>query len=432
MAVHQYIGARYVPYYYENSLDPTSTEWEPNVTYEPLTVVTLPNQHSYISKKTVPASVGSPALNADYWLDSGSYDAYIQNLQDQIDAITPDVAANTQAIDDIIHEKKRLVVITDSYGLHLANPWNNRVASNLQASAPDDYFAFAEGGSGFDVAGLSGHTFETLLQDNITSVTDKNTITDVIFGGGCNDFFYLTSANSLNSAIISATSYAKTQFPNAKIWVSFMGYVSYMSAAKRLDYKTAIACYQEASLANKCAFIDAYQPMHSYLNRADHSHPNNTGAKYIAEIVTNAILGGNDNLITTSFSNVALTAPTGFTTSGDYQLGQRIEKDNAIVKFFRFALTGSIASVAGGVGIEIGTYDLQYMSLISENDQVINLGVAFLANSVWECLPCTVYTTIDPNDPMKAKVMVKAPKNLSSVTNILVPEQMVTIPLVDC
>lgn len=87
MSLHQYIGARYVPYYYQNSLDPTSTEWEPNVTYEALTVVTLPNQHSYISKKTVPDTIGSPALNAEYWLDQGSRDAYINSLQSQIDTI---------------------------------------------------------------------------------------------------------------------------------------------------------------------------------------------------------------------------------------------------------------------------------------------------------------------------------------------------------
>ena len=87
MAMHQYIGARYVPYYYENSLDPTSTEWEPNVNYEPLTVVTLPNLHSYISKKYVPASVGSPVDNPEYWLDSGYANAYIAQLQQEVNDI---------------------------------------------------------------------------------------------------------------------------------------------------------------------------------------------------------------------------------------------------------------------------------------------------------------------------------------------------------
>lgn len=84
MAVRQYIGARYVPTYYENSQDPTSSEWEPNVRYDPLTIVSLPNMHSYQSKKMVPATVGSPAQNPEYWYDQGYAQAYYQALQDQI------------------------------------------------------------------------------------------------------------------------------------------------------------------------------------------------------------------------------------------------------------------------------------------------------------------------------------------------------------
>lgn len=80
----QYIGARYVPIFYVNSQDPSSSEWEVNVTYEPMTWVSLPNGHMYISKKEVPANVGSPASNPDYWLEAGQYNAYIQSLQDQI------------------------------------------------------------------------------------------------------------------------------------------------------------------------------------------------------------------------------------------------------------------------------------------------------------------------------------------------------------
>ena len=85
MAIRQYIGARYVPTYYENSQDPTSSEWEPNVVYDPLTIVSLPNMHSYQSKKMVPANIGSPAQNPAYWYDQGYAQAYYQALQDQID-----------------------------------------------------------------------------------------------------------------------------------------------------------------------------------------------------------------------------------------------------------------------------------------------------------------------------------------------------------
>lgn len=92
MATRQYIGARYVPKFYTNSVD-GSTQWESNVVYEPLTYVTLTNAHMYISKKQVPATVGSPASNADYWLDIGNYNGFIDELQEQINTINSTIGS---------------------------------------------------------------------------------------------------------------------------------------------------------------------------------------------------------------------------------------------------------------------------------------------------------------------------------------------------
>lgn len=84
--VRQYIGARYTTKIYENSLDHSSAEWESGVIYEPLTLVTY-NSSSYISKKNVPATVGNPAANADYWTLTGAYNGQILQLQNQINDI---------------------------------------------------------------------------------------------------------------------------------------------------------------------------------------------------------------------------------------------------------------------------------------------------------------------------------------------------------
>lgn len=81
--VREYIGARYVIKIYENSLDSSSAEWEANVTYEPLTMVTY-NNSSYISKKEVPANIGDPASNPIYWVVSGAYNGQIAQLQQDI------------------------------------------------------------------------------------------------------------------------------------------------------------------------------------------------------------------------------------------------------------------------------------------------------------------------------------------------------------
>lgn len=88
MAVRQYIGARYVTKIYENSLDPSTAEWEVNVNYEPLTLVTY-NNGSYLSKKDVPANIGNPASNPIYWVQTGFYNGQIATLENRIAAVEP-------------------------------------------------------------------------------------------------------------------------------------------------------------------------------------------------------------------------------------------------------------------------------------------------------------------------------------------------------
>lgn len=84
MAVHQYIGARYVPKFYENSVG--TPEWRSGVIYEPLTIVTW-NGNSYTSKKTVPADIGDPSNNPTYWAATGLMNAQVAALQDDVDEL---------------------------------------------------------------------------------------------------------------------------------------------------------------------------------------------------------------------------------------------------------------------------------------------------------------------------------------------------------
>lgn len=82
----QYIGARYVPKFYENSANPNSMEWESGRGYEALTVVTL-NDDTYTSKKPVPSGIGNPANNPQYWAKTGNFNAALEGLQEEISSI---------------------------------------------------------------------------------------------------------------------------------------------------------------------------------------------------------------------------------------------------------------------------------------------------------------------------------------------------------
>lgn len=76
----QYVGARYVIKIYENKNNPNTAEWDSNTFYEPLTMVTY-EYNSYLSKKAVPTTIGNPATNAEYWVQTGYYSGQIIELQ---------------------------------------------------------------------------------------------------------------------------------------------------------------------------------------------------------------------------------------------------------------------------------------------------------------------------------------------------------------
>lgn len=79
MGTRQYIGARYVPMFFENSATGDST-WAANTRYEPLTNVTW-NGCTYTSKIVVPPSVGNPAENPHYWVLTSSSSERLENLE---------------------------------------------------------------------------------------------------------------------------------------------------------------------------------------------------------------------------------------------------------------------------------------------------------------------------------------------------------------
>ena len=81
MANRQYIGARYVPKFYEGS---NGSNWENGVSYEPLTVVQYLND-SYTSKKPVPVNIGNPANNPNYWAHTGAYNAQVEQYKEEVE-----------------------------------------------------------------------------------------------------------------------------------------------------------------------------------------------------------------------------------------------------------------------------------------------------------------------------------------------------------
>lgn len=350
MSVHQYIGARYVPYYYENSLDPASTEWEPNVNYEALTVVTLPNQHSYISKKAVPDTIGTPAANAEYWLDQGARDAYIQDLQDQIDVIDDSISSINNDIEIIANARtdKKLLCIGDSYA---DNPrstifWTNRIAAYYPGTR---YKALPGSGFSTGIPANPNLSFKYLLEQFVSELTadECDEITDIIVCGGWNDgrmvVHNLQTYDDVVAAIKSFVDYANIHFKNAIVHIGFIAWQTPDNTdpiMANLDILRNICYYYEhtryknlhvlegvSSIMHNCAFMDS-----------TYFHPNDNGGRWLAIGILNAIFGGFNykNRITLSNSLVIWNPDYSGTLSG------YMETDGDIVNIYMMisGLTG--------------------------------------------------------------------------------------------
>lgn len=112
MAERQYIGARYVPKFAE------PLEWQTNVSYEPLTIVTYLGG-SYTSKKRVPAGINPQ--NGEYWANTGNYNAQIEEYR-QLTLAVKDEVDNLEKITSL--KDKKILVFGDSIS------WENWEMSN--------------------------------------------------------------------------------------------------------------------------------------------------------------------------------------------------------------------------------------------------------------------------------------------------------------
>lgn len=159
----QYIGARYVVKVYENSTDPSSAEWEANVNYEPLTLVTR-NYGSYLSRKNVPASVGEPSENGAYWAQTGFYNGQIASLEHEVERL--ENLLNTEEAD-----RKSADTEETSKRIETDTILNNKIIAETNARiAADNALELADTALGNSITGVVGD-----LTLEITNRTNADT-----------------------------------------------------------------------------------------------------------------------------------------------------------------------------------------------------------------------------------------------------------------
>lgn len=311
MAVTQYIGARYVPLFYTAS--DNSNDWEAGVIYDPLTIVTYLNQ-SYTSKKPVPASVGNPADNPEYWILTGAYNAQIEQYRQDVDNLTLRV---DDLENNIAPEDETWLFISDSYGGTYGNEaGENRTLWTLldeKLNMPGRTYYMTFSGCGF-VNNTGGGVFEDLVRSQANTIAnniDVSKLTRVIVVAGRND--YIASADTVLAAMASFDTYIKTTYPTAK---TYYGYIANgnntTSGTKAEQILNSYAAYKRCNEFGGIYLNGVENAIH-ILNglNADGVHPSFIGKKSIANAVYEALMTGSYN------ASFPVTSPT-FTANAGY------------------------------------------------------------------------------------------------------------------
>lgn len=319
MAVRQYIGARYVPKIYG--------AWRSGISYEPLTIVTYLNR-SFTSKMTVPATVGNPADNDQFWVETGAYNAQVAAVQDSVDSLSSDLAAYES-------RERHIVIIADSYGTHNGAGAGYEVAYNIL----DRLYQYLQWQSTFlhysavNGAGFCNGSFLSQLNAIDTDGADE-AVKDIYVIGGWNDENGRegVSENNFDAAATAFRSAAWTKFPNARIHLCFAAW-SYQSSRTQQDLRTTRRWYI-AQTKKGFIFENNYQwVMHnSSLLIGGNVHPNQNGVDALADALAQLILKGECHVFhRTDMDTSAMTLPGTLPASASITVRQMLIDGNVTI-----------------------------------------------------------------------------------------------------
>lgn len=389
MAVRQYIGARYVAKIYENTQNPNSADWEENVNYEPLMIVTY-NNGSYLSKKIVPANIGNPAANPGYWVQTGFYNGQIVSLQEQIGVINETLAsvedAHTELENKVKNIKnKKYIIIGDSYervtsfGSHvseyLRHGATSFVSTNVQKSTDGYIYVASRGGAGFtntDQGVLTGNGFLDLLTETATLMTaeEKADIDTILIAGGVND----SSVNvgdehlsMLNTNMAAFNNYVLSNFPNAQVNIFMLGRIRQLDTHEGrnpVDVRYNIFRYIDIAGGLNWGFIANSQYVcfqRENVISSDNLHPVESFGWPLARFIVEGLINGSvdvtwiDNAFSTLIPAEGLTVLTPQVFSVNLVNGVKTIKFKA--PFQINASSGNPMQFQFGQPVKIGTQD---------------------------------------------------------------------------
>ena len=303
----------------------------------------------------------------------------------------------------------KILLIGDSYlegynGETNVNSWGYYFK---QAGDYDDNSCkiLAESGAGFIKTSSAGYNFTTLLEANIEQFTNKDKYTAIIVGGGLNDQNSGT-VDEIRTAITNFVTYARSQFPNAKIYLSCTGNSklttsTHLSIRTRV-YERVLYAMKRSQQKNVVYLTGTEQISHCYQYfGADGIHLSQTGYNELGKAIYQAFKAGSVSYITinrtdnitlggTVIANPSATFPINYCVSGEvrhvYIPAVNINFDEVTIDNNRIDLTAA--------GAEDNTDAFRPLRSIDEISLPISLELT-LSTNVKEVFPGYLRWTAD-------------------------------------
>lgn len=263
--------------------------------------------------------------------------------------------------DEMARGPVEVIVIGDSYGTgeqyntgQTTSPtWIGYLREMLNIPV-GKWHTSSVNGSGF----VSGTTFLNQLTTLAASITNKKAVTDILIGGGYND--YGESVDSIMSAIQAFDTYARATFPNARIHLAMIGWTSIMNVRNSMTDHTWIAYPRCADYGWR--FLTGTQYiMHNYrLFCPDHFHPNQDGQLALARGICEAFLTGHCEPYYRFETNLQAVANETLFDAGSFNIISGFSNGMIIQGMMNGAVTCSTPFTLTNDGIILGTIQAPY------------------------------------------------------------------------
>lgn len=392
----QYVGARYVP--------KIMGEWNKALQYEPLSIVTYLG-NSFTSKVPVPVNVD--ITNTDYWVNTGNYNAQVEEYRKETEKVANDLSNYKNSL------KTLALYFGNSYSRGVGSS-NNKGLYALTKDIYDDSRLYSGDGTGFiDYGGHANDTFITHLEDAIHDTSydhDKVTHINIIGAWGESREIAKDGAiegtKKIGNAIQAFMNLVKQHFPNCKE-------VNYAWCEIRFFYQQSLFDIVNTArtewLVNSIMSKECEQLGMRYLGwcswnwnfsnyyvSSDLYHPNDSGYSKIAECLKHQLQNGSITY-TSSIKHTTLTDDAG----NELEISYVVNPYSCVLNVIKLGLKTAGKRL---------TFDLA--KLLDINDTIIS-NIAFPLNN-------TVYNPIVSNDDGTAFKLAPVRVNYENGKHVLV------------